>query len=368
MQTKNKKAEKELYAYIKACVLANTKSEPEIIDNTFRIARSLNREEFITEEWIRDSIAKAGRELDKRRQKIIDKQTKFEETFMFLEKRITDRPIRIDKKDMEPGAHLPAYHTVNDRFIKIDSGGISWIELILALALFILFGYRFIDREIQYNKLIKYHIELVDKGMHQEDKIQRKGLYIEFMEDDYRDGGLEALEKGVYEYTHDPVMTIWMSVVLLGLLFWMYQATKSIKDMLIFDRELGMVTYVCHFGKKKITKPFDWVLFQSVMSSMHYGGGFDVLAVRFTRHSVFYLTRSNIYASISFYVWYMDRNRPLPPGEMLDEYREADYLRRKSEGFPKPQYYSSIKTPEWSGAIEKYGDKDAQKRDKNLYS
>ena len=84
--------------------------------------------------------------------------------------------------------------------------------------------------------------------------------------------------------------------------------------------------------------------------------------------SVFYLTRSNIYASISFYVWYMDRNRPLPPGEMLDEYREADYLRRKSEGFPKPQYYSSIKTPEWSGAIEKYGDKDAQKRDKNLYS
>ena len=174
----NKKAEKELYAYIKACVLANTKSEPEIIDNTFRIARSLNREEFITEEWIRDSIAKAGGELDKRRQKIIDKQTKFEKTFMFIDKRITDRPIGIDKKDMEPGAHLPAYHTVNDRFIKIDSGGISWIELILALALFILFGYRFIDREIQYNKLIKYHIELVDKGMHQEDKIQRKGLYI----------------------------------------------------------------------------------------------------------------------------------------------------------------------------------------------
>ena len=61
----------------------------------------------------------------------------------------------------------------------------------------------------------------------------------------------------------------------------------------------------------------------------------------------------------SFYVWYMDRNRPLPPGTAFDLYRESDYERRKNEGLPEPLYPSIIKTPEWVGAeggekLEKY--------------
>lgn len=40
----------------------------------------------------------------------------------------------------------------------------------------------------------------------------------------------------------------------------------------------------------------------------------------------------------SFYVLYMDRNRPLPPGSAFDAYREKDFLRRKAEGFPEPLY------------------------------
>ncbi|WP_062060195.1 hypothetical protein [Aquimarina longa] len=48
----------------------------------------------------------------------------------------------------------------------------------------------------------------------------------------------------------------------------------------------------------------------------------------------------------SFYVWYMDKNRPLPPGSAFDEFREADYKRRKAEGFPPPLFKSLIPTPE----------------------
>ncbi|CAA0217689.1 Probable transmembrane hypothetical protein [Tenacibaculum maritimum] len=48
----------------------------------------------------------------------------------------------------------------------------------------------------------------------------------------------------------------------------------------------------------------------------------------------------------SFTVWYMDKNRPLPPGSAFDAYREQDYQRRKAAGFPKPLYPSKIATPE----------------------
>ena len=48
----------------------------------------------------------------------------------------------------------------------------------------------------------------------------------------------------------------------------------------------------------------------------------------------------------SYFVWYMDKNRPLPPGKAFDPYREKDFERRKSEGFPKPLYKSNIPTPE----------------------
>ncbi|MCG8702051.1 MAG: hypothetical protein MI922_28610, partial [Bacteroidales bacterium] len=48
----------------------------------------------------------------------------------------------------------------------------------------------------------------------------------------------------------------------------------------------------------------------------------------------------------SFYIWYLDKNRPLPPGELLDPYREEDFQRRKAEGFPPPLFKSKIPTPE----------------------
>ena len=48
----------------------------------------------------------------------------------------------------------------------------------------------------------------------------------------------------------------------------------------------------------------------------------------------------------NFTIWYMDKNRPLPPGTAFDPYRQKDFERRKAEGFPKPLYPSSITTNE----------------------
>ncbi len=61
----------------------------------------------------------------------------------------------------------------------------------------------------------------------------------------------------------------------------------------------------------------------------------------------------------SFMVWYMDKNRPLPPGEAFDAYREKDYERRKAEGFPPPLYPTRFfptpeATPEQNAERRKY--------------
>lgn len=50
--------------------------------------------------------------------------------------------------------------------------------------------------------------------------------------------------------------------------------------------------------------------------------------------------------ALSQMVWYMDKNRPLPPGREFDPFRQADFERRRAEGFPPPMYLSHIPTPE----------------------
>ena len=62
---------------------------------------------------------------------------------------------------------------------------------------------------------------------------------------------------------------------------------------------------------------------------------------------------SDPYKDWSFYVCYMDKNRPLPPGTAFDPYREQDYVRRKRNGFPKPLYHSNIPTPEATAEQQK---------------
>ena len=57
------------------------------------------------------------------------------------------------------------------------------------------------------------------------------------------------------------------------------------------------------------------------------------------------LMRANMSKEFSFLLWYMDPNRPLPPGKRLDPYRTQDYLRRKAAGFPAPLRASKIRIP-----------------------
>lgn len=59
----------------------------------------------------------------------------------------------------------------------------------------------------------------------------------------------------------------------------------------------------------------------------------------------------------SFISWYMDTNRPLPPGEAFDHCRKREFESRKAKGFPLPMYYSIVPTPEANEEFQAIRDK-----------
>ena len=116
---------------------------------------------------------------------------------------------------------------------------------------------------------------------------------------------------------------------------------------LILNREEGTISMPCAFKKENVVISFEE---GDGIVKFTAGGGAapDVYLVFLhkNRKKGGHLSHSDIYAFWEFVVWYMDKNRPLPPGTAFDLYREADFQRRKAEGFPKPLYKSYIPTPE----------------------
>ena len=129
----------------------------------------------------------------------------------------------------------------------------------------------------------------------------------------------------------------------------------------VLDRERGLVTYPDWFLWPSHTVPVEelrvtWqgtggasgALGQDLVTAPP-GGGFP-RAIDMTMHP------GDFAKSWSFILWYMDRNRPLPPGDAFDEYRERDFARRRAEGFPPPMFRSTFPTPEATPA------QDAERR------
>ncbi len=141
------------------------------------------------------------------------------------------------------------------------------------------------------------------------------------------------------------IMTI---VFFLGFLFFAtYYFTMPTKE-LIFNRADGLVTFPGFMWCKNITMPIHKMMFSMSSPSTQGGGAYMLQIVRPDRtYSLYLCTRGySCYEDLSSYLWYMDKNRPLPTGEGFDPCRLQDYERRKSEGFPKPLFPCSFETPE----------------------
>ena len=118
---------------------------------------------------------------------------------------------------------------------------------------------------------------------------------------------------------------------------------------LVLDRMNGTISYPrLFFSRKQETVPF-WLV--TVYKNLQTGGdfaptGYSLILRDRKQDFTWTLAYNNPDRFWSFMVWYMDKNRPLPLGEVFDPYRQADFDRRLKEGFPKPLYPSFVPTDE----------------------
>ncbi|WP_024481103.1 hypothetical protein [Cellulophaga baltica] len=130
--------------------------------------------------------------------------------------------------------------------------------------------------------------------------------------------------------------------------FTIYFFTMPKKEK-ILNRKDGLITFTGFYWQPNVTMAFTNAIFSYSTGGEDATGSFMLQVIRPTKGYTFELFGAgggDCYDDISFITWYMDKNRPLPPGDAFDEYRLQDFERRKAEGFPRPLYPSNIPTPE----------------------
>ncbi|MCD9584472.1 hypothetical protein LVK03_05180 [Tenacibaculum maritimum] len=143
------------------------------------------------------------------------------------------------------------------------------------------------------------------------------------------------------------VMGMLMSFGLPGVLTIIYGFVAPIK-YLVYDRMNGIITVTRAF-RSSVAIPFSSGYGLKGYSNTSPGvisAQLNFVSSKKKPRVGGIITHNLVEENWSFMVWYMDKNRPLPPGSAFDAYREQDYQRRKAAGFPKPLYPSKIATPE----------------------
>ncbi|SNR14447.1 hypothetical protein [Tenacibaculum jejuense] len=147
----------------------------------------------------------------------------------------------------------------------------------------------------------------------------------------------------LFEYT---LMIIGFLLIINGIF------KKKKNAQLILDRLNGIISYPDSFLGKPLVGPFSkLIVVIGVSGDIDGYSPTEYLKVINTfKPRKFDVQRTlsyeDPYKEWSLYVWYMDKNRPLPPGTAFDPYRQKDFERRKKLGFPRPLYPSNIPTPE----------------------
>ena len=136
------------------------------------------------------------------------------------------------------------------------------------------------------------------------------------------------------------ILSSWF--IIPGVIFIAIALTKK-NTGLVMDRLNGLISFPHAWWYKPVVTTID----DAVVGITTIGRTLSLKIARPGFLTAYYtLEQTHNVEYWCFMVWYMDRNRPLPPDKVFDQYRQKDFERRKAEGFPPPLYPSDIPTPE----------------------
>ena len=214
-------------------------------------------------------------------------------------------------------------------------------------------------------KLVKKYFHRVPKNIYEKPSTFDKGfkkvyLVLEdfLIETDLKDtrwvfifllGGIFLFSVLIHIFSGGDSTDFFYLIEWIAFIFFVIYGLTMPKQEAILNRIDGLITFDGFLWQDNITMPFSEVEFCYSTGGEDLQGAFQLQIMRPNKWVTFAIpifSGKECYEGMSFITWYMDKNRPLPPGELFDPYREADFQRRKAEGFPKPLYPSDIPTPE----------------------
>lgn len=149
----------------------------------------------------------------------------------------------------------------------------------------------------------------------------------------------------VFDFIATVVIVLGTLAVVIYLLYYIAFYLYRAKQVITFHRLTGMIEVpkrlFAGWNGATITFPF---IDQYITWVPGFGGAMYKLSYPNSRASINFMP-GKMRKEFSFILWFMDRNRQLPPSKRLDPYRVKDFLRREAEGFPAPLRRASIKIP-----------------------
>lgn len=165
----------------------------------------------------------------------------------------------------------------------------------------------------------------------------------------YNEVGEDQYKKEYLEKTRLPFPLILLIQLMLFSSIFLLNISRPRIRKFVFNREKGLLSYPGFMGFRRITIPFSEAVFTYTrIGAFMAKEGNSLAIVHPNGLTASVIDQAHISSFLSLYVWYMDKNRPLPPGTAFDSYRVADYLRRYHEGFPAPLFPSAIDIAEYS--------------------
>ncbi|WP_455593502.1 hypothetical protein [Bacteroides sp.] len=285
-----------------------------------------------------------------------------EKRFGSVEKAIYTDPVAIELDFVSPYMRGSTLKRLDNECMLINQLSVGWIELFFALMVILLELYSNLDISTRVNEQFERDKKIATTDVFYEsinnpDTIGPYRIIVErkpkIEEVEIISRYKELGEAGYREYLKEEYVDgeeIFGRIIMLGIFFTMLVMGFPRCKRFVFDRKSGTVTYPRFLGIGSYKIPFQKVNFIYARAGMYVTERKGLAILHPNGVGRVFINFQYPERFLSFYVWYMDKNRPLPPGTAFDPYRELDYDRRKAADFPSSLYPSLIETPEWIGA------------------